>query len=530
MGPAEPTLSARMRLIDSHAHLQADAFVDDADAVFAAAAAAGVERLLDPGWDVASSSAALELAGRHAWVDAAVGVHPHVASQVDDAGWSVIVGLASDARVVAIGETGLDYDRAFSPRPAQLANLRRNLALALATRKPAVIHCRSAKGARDAQDELIDELRLAGVGGEAWREAFGGGHPPCSTRSPGRSTMPRRRSSWGSPSVSAGWSFVRGRSRRRPSRASSPLDRLLVETDSPYLSPPGAPRRRNEPSWVAVTARWLAEQRGQDPVALGDQLVANYDRIFRRSDARADPDRHMRLHRRDVASPQGGRAAMRQHDIGWIGAGRRPFHDFTVGSLVPVVFERYARLLHPAWAEHGIPVRWATVATWAGREIHALAQWDLLSRPKAEPGAPAPFVAEPRTGGLPAGQLAALCALLRAHTATADQAAAADHCFIGVWEGYGWLADSEWSAAPALVLDQRTFLVRSGPLELALTLGFQVPAGPFVAEPPTLLWPADRAWFVASDPDLDSTYVGGSAVLIESLLHVRGAGGLARRA
>ena len=211
---------------------------------------------------------------------------------------------------------------------------------------------------------------------------------------------------------------------------------------------------------------------------------------------------------------------MRQHDIGWIGAGRRPFHDFTVGSLVPVVFERYARILHPAWAEHGIPVRWATVATWAGREIHALAQWDLLSRPKAEPGAPAPFVAEPRTGGLPAGQLAALCALLRAHTATADQAAAADDCFIGVWEGYGWLADSEWSAAPGLVLDQRTFLVRSGPLALALTLGFQVPAGPFVAEPPTLLWPAGRGWFVASDPDLEATYVGGSAVLIEALLHV----------
>ena len=70
------------------------------------------------------------------------------------------------------------------------------------------------------------------------------------------------------------------------------------------------------------------------------------------------------------------------------------------------------------------------------------------------------------------------------------------------------------------MLDQRTFLVRSGPLELALTLGFQAPGGPFMAGPPTLLWPADGAWFVASDPDLDSTYVGGSEVLIESLFHV----------
>jgi hypothetical protein len=89
-----------------------------------------------------------------------------------------------------------------------------------------------------------------------------------------------------------------------------------------------------------------------------------------------------------------------------------------------------------------------------------------------------------------------------------------------VWEGYGWLADSEWSGAPALVLDRRTFLVRSGPIGLALAVGPQGPGGPFVAAPPTLLRPADRAWFVASDPDLDSTYVGGSDVLIESLLEL----------
>jgi hypothetical protein len=221
----------------------------------------------------------------------------------------------------------------------------------------------------------------------------------------------------------------------------------------------------------------------------------------------------MKLHPRTVPSPRDRRTAMGEHDVAWIGAGRQSFQDFSVGSLVPVVFERYARILHPAWAEHGVPVRWATVATWAGREIHALAQWGLISRPDAEPGGPAPFVAEPDTGGPPPGQLATLCTLLGAHTTTAD------HCFVGVWDGYGWLADSEWSAAPALVLEQRTFLVRSGPLELALAVGRQRPGGPFVAEPSTLLWPADRTWFVASDPDLDSTYVGGSTVLIESLLH-----------
>jgi hypothetical protein len=223
----------------------------------------------------------------------------------------------------------------------------------------------------------------------------------------------------------------------------------------------------------------------------------------------------VRLHLRDAPSPKDRRPTLPEQDGGWIASARRPFHDFAVGSLVPVVFERYVRILHPASAEDDAPVRWGAVAIWAGREVHSLAQWDLLSRPNDEPTAPPPFVAAPDTGGLPPGQLAALCALLAAHTTTPDR------CFVGVWEGYGWLADSAWSSAPALMLDQRTFRVRSGPIGLALAVGPQGPGGgAFVAGPPTLLWPADRAWFVASDPDLDSTYVGGSEPLIESLLEL----------
>lgn len=166
------------RLVDSHCHLQADAFADDLDAVVAAAEAAGVERILVPGWDVASSRAAVEMAGRFGVVDAAVGVHPHAAAAVDDRAWRDVVMLASDPTVVAIGETGLDYDRDFSPRVAQLANLGRNLALALETCRPAIIHCRAAPGRHDAHDDVIAELRAAGVGGPAWRAAFGT-RPPC---------------------------------------------------------------------------------------------------------------------------------------------------------------------------------------------------------------------------------------------------------------------------------------------------------------------------------------------------------------
>ena len=161
-----------MRLVDSHCHVNADRFERDADQVIGAARLAGVERILVPGWNVASSERALDLIERFPWLDAAVGVHPHDADKIDDDGWARIVTWASDPRVVAIGETGLDYDRMFSPIPDQLANLRRNLALALATGKPAILHCRSAAGKRDAQDALLTELAAAGVGGTRWTAAF----------------------------------------------------------------------------------------------------------------------------------------------------------------------------------------------------------------------------------------------------------------------------------------------------------------------------------------------------------------------
>ena len=137
-----------MRLVDSHCHLNADRFEADADQVIGAARLAGLERVLVPGWNVASSERALGCVDRFPWLDAAVGTHPHDAAKIDDAGWARIVAWAADPRVVAIGETGLDYDRVFSPIPDQLTNLRRNLALALETGKPAILHCRSAADQR----------------------------------------------------------------------------------------------------------------------------------------------------------------------------------------------------------------------------------------------------------------------------------------------------------------------------------------------------------------------------------------------
>ena len=199
---------------------------------------------------------------------------------MDDAGWGRIVDWSTDPRVVAIGETGLDYDRVFSPIPDQLDNLRRNLALALDTGKPAILHCRSAAGRRDAQDTLIDELRAAGVGGPAWATVFGERPPAVIHSFSGPVDYARTVIDLGLAVSFSGLVFRTGEEASSEVAAMVPADRVLVETDSPFLAPPGAPRSRNEPEWVRVTGAWLADRRAITPEALGVHLVAAYDRTF----------------------------------------------------------------------------------------------------------------------------------------------------------------------------------------------------------------------------------------------------------
>ena len=258
-----------MRLVDAHCHLNADRFDRDADQVLGAARRAGVERILVPGWNVASSERALELAQRIPWIDVAVGVHPHDAATVDGAGWARIVRLAADRRVVAIGETGLDYDRGFSPVDDQLANLRRNLGLAVEVDRPVILHCRSAVGRRDAQDALLAEVRAAR------------GIRPVVHSFSGPIDYAEAMLELGAVISFSGLVFRSGEEESAEVAKLVASERILVETDSPFLSPPGAPRSRNEPSWVRVTAEWLAEQRGVTHQALGESLVTTYDEVFR---------------------------------------------------------------------------------------------------------------------------------------------------------------------------------------------------------------------------------------------------------
>jgi TatD DNase family protein len=267
-----------MRLIDSHGHLQARVFSDDAAVVYAQAVAAGLVRLMAPGWDAATSEAGVVLA-HELGVLTSVGFHPHVSAGVTTAERERILELAGQPIVRAIGETGLDYDRAFSPRDVQLDNLRWHIDLARSTGKPLILHCRSRQGRRDAQDDLIHELREAGVGTAGFEARFEGRPPGLLHSFSGPVDYAETALELGCAVSISGLAFRRGEEPTAEVARLVPSGRLLVETDSPYLAPPGAPRR-NEPRWVEVTARWVAERRGSDPERLGDELVDAFDRTF----------------------------------------------------------------------------------------------------------------------------------------------------------------------------------------------------------------------------------------------------------
>jgi TatD DNase family protein len=278
-----------VRLIDSHAHLQAGAFASDRAAVLAEAQAAGVERLLVPGWDARSSEAALALVRGLDWVDAAAGIHPHDAAAATEADWAAIARLAADPRVVAIGETGLDFDRMHSPADVQVSNLRRHLLLALEVGKPAILHCRSAGDRCDAQDLLIAELKAAGFGAAAARAVFGERPPAVLHSFSGPVDYAAAALEMGLAIAFGGLVFRRGEEASAQVARLVPLEQLLIETDSPYLAPPGVPRgagpgfsgRRNTPAWVRVTGEWLCQQRNAAPDSIGPGLVAAYDATFR---------------------------------------------------------------------------------------------------------------------------------------------------------------------------------------------------------------------------------------------------------
>jgi len=255
-----------MRLFDTHAHLHFPDFAEDLDAVLDRARAAGVRGMVTIGTDRETNGAVVDLAKRLPDVWATVGIHPHDAGEAAEADFEALERVArEEPRVVGFGEMGLDFFRNFSPPDAQRQAFRRQIDIARRVRKPLVIHC------RDAHDET-----LAILGEERAGETGGVMH--CFS---GDVEIARRCLDLGLY-ISLAGPVTYKNARALPDVARFvPEDRLVVETDCPYLPPTPHRGKRNEPAYVALTAEHVARLRGADPEALGDRLTANAASLFR---------------------------------------------------------------------------------------------------------------------------------------------------------------------------------------------------------------------------------------------------------
>lgn len=255
-------------LVDSHCHL--DYFADDeVDAVVGRARAAGVGMMVTIGTRLAESSRVKELADRFADVRGAVGVHPHNAGEAPMPEVADIVGAADHPRIVAIGESGLDYFYDKAPRPVQQEGFRRHIRAARETGLPLVIH------ARDADMDIARILREE-------RDAGGAFDLVLHCFSSGRALAETAVAMGGYVSFSGILTFPKSDELRDIAR-DLPQDRLLVETDAPYLAPVPHRGRRNEPAWVVETAKVLAKVRGLEIARLADLTTTNFRRLFRRA-------------------------------------------------------------------------------------------------------------------------------------------------------------------------------------------------------------------------------------------------------
>ena len=259
-----------MRLVDSHCHLYLPEVETDLPGVMARAAEAGIEAVVVPGIDLASSREAVELAEHWPGVYAAVGVHPHHA-----ASWSATVraelrALAQSPRAIAVGETGLDFYRNLAPHAVQMESFRGQLDLAAECALPVIVHNRSAS------PEVYAEL-------EAWMARTGrrNGRPPGVLHAfSGDPQSAQRAMALGFLLGVAGPVTYPKADDLRATLASVPCEHLVIETDAPYLTPAPHRGRRNEPAYVALVACGLATALGLDAVELASRTSGNAARLF----------------------------------------------------------------------------------------------------------------------------------------------------------------------------------------------------------------------------------------------------------
>ena len=254
-----------MELIDSHAHLDAGQFASDLPQVLERARQKGLRYIVTVGTDLLSSIRAIELASRYSFVYTSIGVHPHHADKVEETALKKLKDLARQPKVVAIGETGLDYYRNYSPRPAQQKLFRELISMAKEVGLPLIIH------QRHAQEELTTIMDEE----EGWKA---GGVMHCFSGSEEHARRCLEKGFY--LSFAGNITFPKATLLRRVIKE-TPMERILIETDSPYLAPLPYRGRRNEPSYVEMVAEKIAELKGLSVEQCGRMVTANLRRVFK---------------------------------------------------------------------------------------------------------------------------------------------------------------------------------------------------------------------------------------------------------
>ncbi len=249
--------------IDSHAHLEMDAFDGDREAVLARAMAAGLTVIITVGTTILDCEKAVALAGRYPIIHAAVGIHPHEVKQIGAGTYDALRRLAGQEKVVAIGEIGLDFFYEHSPREIQLRRFAEQLDLSEELNLPVIIHD------REAHAETLAILKA--------RKHRPRGVLHCFS---GDADMARECLDLGFYLSVAGPVTYRNAEPLRAVAREIPADRLLIETDAPYLAPQPWRGKRNEPAHVLETACRLAEIRGETAEALQRYTAENACRLF----------------------------------------------------------------------------------------------------------------------------------------------------------------------------------------------------------------------------------------------------------
>jgi len=260
--------------VDSHAHLDGKQFDSDREQVIARARQAGVQTIvaIGNGDGPPHLDAGIQLAEKYPFMYATVGIHPHEARLASEEALSELERLVRHPKVIAWGEIGLDYYYDHSPRDAQKSVFTKQMELAAAAKLPIVIHCRPSDSSENAWDDCLGLIQ------EQWAPKGIGGILHCFT---GNWAQAKRALDMGFMISFAGNVTFPKAQQIRDAALEVPLDRMLIETDCPYLAPIPHRGKRNEPAYVKETARKIGELRGLPMEEVGERTARNFYNFFK---------------------------------------------------------------------------------------------------------------------------------------------------------------------------------------------------------------------------------------------------------